>query len=144
METVGLGEFQIEEAPCKPFPERRDAFGFLIAAQLGEHLCGEALAVQRHEQIAAAREQHAEARAPQVRHQEQPAHLARPGEIVHEIEHVGRDDSLQLAAILGEPRDLVAVEGLLGADAGEDERRARDAAALAILQHEQVKLVIRR
>ncbi len=136
VELVRFLEVHAEEAAGDRVPERRAAGLVDDAAQLGQHLVGEAVAVPPDEQIAAAREQHAEPARALGRVEEQAADFRAALEIGAERQHLGAEGAAELGRGLGERADPVGIERLLGADPAEDLAGAADLPGLAILQHE--------
>ena len=80
------------------------------AAKLRQHLVGEALAMELDEQIAAARQQHAEAARPLGRMEEQAAHFRASLEIGAQGQHFGAEGLAELRRGLGEGADPVGIE----------------------------------
>ena len=77
VEIVGVLEVHPEEPPRDPVPERRAAGLVDHPAQFGEDPVGKARAVGADEQVAAARDQHAEPAGALAGVEEQPADFAR-------------------------------------------------------------------
>ena len=132
-----------EEAPGDRVPEGRSAGLVDHAAQLGEHPLGEAGAMQLDEQIAAAREQHAQPAGALGRVEEQAADLRAALEIGAEAQHLGAEGLAELRRCLGHRADPVGVEGLPEADPAEHLAGAADRAGIDILQHEDEQVAER-
>ena len=90
-----------KNAPGDAVPERRSAAFVDDAAQFGQHAVGKARAVHRDEQVAAARQQHAEPARAFAGMEEQAADLARSFEIGDEAEQFGANRAVEFLANAG-------------------------------------------
>ena len=142
VERVRVLEVHAEEAARDRVPEGRAAGLVDDAAQFREHLVGEARAVEPDEQIAAAREQHAEAAGALVGVEEQAAHLRASLEIGAQAQHLGAEGLAQLRRSLGHRADPVGVERLHHPDLAEHLAGAAHLAGLVMLQHEDEQIAL--
>ena len=136
LNSIGILKVHAEEAACQPIPEGRTARFVDDAAQLGQDAVGKARAVRADEQVAAAREQQPEPAGALAGVEEQAADLARALEVGGERQHLGAKGAAELAAVLGQRAEPVAVERVLLADVGEHLAGAADLAGVGVLQHE--------
>ena len=141
IERVRLVEAHAEKAPGDAVPEGRVAGIVDDPAQLGQNAVGKARAVQADEQIAAAREQHAEAPGTLVRVEEQPADLARTFQIGDQAQDLGAEGAAQLGAVLGQRAEAIAIERPFLPDLGEQLAGPANLAGFGVLEHQHEQLV---
>ena len=107
VEFIGILEGHPEKAPRNPVPERRSTGLVDDAAQFGNAAVGKARAVRGDEQVAAARDQHAQPAGALARMEEQPADFGRALKIGRQVEDIGAESAAQLLAVLRQGADPV-------------------------------------